>query len=173
MIIGASTVRALDTIGLVALVEIYAMNQINDQRGYCLDIKGHKSKAKIERGLQAHTFYSYQGEVAVDQDFDPDKLTKNGFFFPAFGDFMEAAAAKSSATLKSGECNNKRLKDFKWDNYGRIYLGGDKEFCITTDQGKARDGGGGSPVHKIRNLSMEFCGDDIDPYQIWTKTAVK
>ena len=51
MIIGASTVRALDTIGLVALVEIYAMNQINDQRGYCLDIKGHKSKAKIERGL--------------------------------------------------------------------------------------------------------------------------
>ena len=50
-----------------------------------MEIKGHKSKAKIERGLQANTFYSYQGEVAVDQDFDPDKLTKNGFFFPAFG----------------------------------------------------------------------------------------
>ena len=84
MIIGASTVRALDTIGLVALVEIYAMK---NQRPKTLLFgnKGHKSKAKIERGLQAKTFYSYQGEVAVDQDFDPDKLTKNGFFFPAFG----------------------------------------------------------------------------------------
>ncbi len=62
LIVGASTVRALDTIGLVNLVEIYAINQIDDQRGYCLDIKGHKLKAKIERGLQAHTCYSYQGE---------------------------------------------------------------------------------------------------------------
>ena len=60
LIVGASTVRALDTIGLVNLVEIYAINQIDDKRGYCLDIKGHKLKAKIERGLQAHTCYSYQ-----------------------------------------------------------------------------------------------------------------
>ena len=173
LIIGASTVRAVDTSGSVNLVEIYAMAQIDDQRGYCLDIKGHKSKAKIERGLQAHTCYSYQGKIAVDQGFDPDKLTKNGFFFPAFGVCMEAAAAKSSATLKLDECNNKRLQDFKWDNYGRIYLGGDTELCITIAQGKARDGGGGSPVHKIRNLSMEFCGDDIDPYQIWAMRKVK
>ena len=82
LIIGASTVRAVDTSGSVSLVEIYAMNQIDDQRGYCLDIKGHKSKAKIERGLQAHTCYSYQGKIAVGQGFDPDKLTKNGFSFP-------------------------------------------------------------------------------------------
>ena len=38
LIVGASTVRALDTIGLVNLVEIYAINQLDDQRGYCLDI---------------------------------------------------------------------------------------------------------------------------------------
>ena len=81
LIIGASTARAVDTSGLVNLLEIYAMYQIDDQRGYCLDKKGHKSTAKIERGLQAHTCYSYQGEIAVDQDFDFDKLTKTAFSF--------------------------------------------------------------------------------------------
>ena len=173
LIVGASTVTALDTIGLVNLVEIYAINQIDDQRGYCLDIKGHKLKAKIERGLQAHTCYSYQGEIAVDQGFDPVKLTKNDFFFPAFGVCMEATDFKSAATLKLAKCNNKRLQDFKWDNYGRIYLGGDSKLCVTIASDKARDGGGGSPVHRIRNLSLEFCRVDVNPYQIWAIRKVK
>ena len=52
------------------IVEIYSLDQMDDQRGYCIDIKGHKSKAKIVSGLQAHTCYSYQGSIAVDQGFD-------------------------------------------------------------------------------------------------------
>ena len=52
------------------IVEIYSLNQMDDDRGFCIDIRGHKSKAKVSRGLQAHTCYSYQGEVAVDQGFD-------------------------------------------------------------------------------------------------------
>ncbi len=51
------------------IVEIYSLDQMDDQRGYCIDIKGHKSKAKIDSGLQAHTCYSYQGSIAVDQGF--------------------------------------------------------------------------------------------------------
>jgi hypothetical protein len=37
------------------LVEIHLIDLLDEDRGYCLDIKGFKSKAKIERGLQAHT----------------------------------------------------------------------------------------------------------------------
>ena len=42
-----------ETVG--ELVEVYLINQIDDQRGYCIDIKGYKSRAKINRGIQAHT----------------------------------------------------------------------------------------------------------------------
>ena len=49
------------------LVEIHLIDLLDEDRGYCLDIKGFKSKAKIDRGLQAHTCYSYQGNIAVDQ----------------------------------------------------------------------------------------------------------
>jgi len=60
-------------------VEIYALNQLDEYRGYCLDIKGHKLKAKTNKGLQAHTCYSYQGEIAVDQGFD--SLNGSGICF--------------------------------------------------------------------------------------------
>ena len=36
-------------------VEIYLLNQLDDSRGYCIDIKGHKLKAQINKGLQAQT----------------------------------------------------------------------------------------------------------------------
>ena len=60
-------------------VEVYLLNQLDDYRGYCIDIKGYKSKAKISKGLQAHTCYSYQGKIAIDQGFDALKLIKNKF----------------------------------------------------------------------------------------------
>ena len=61
------------------LVEVYLINQIDDHRGYCLDIKGYKSRANINRGMHAHTCYSYQGDIAVDQGFDRRKIMKNQF----------------------------------------------------------------------------------------------
>jgi len=65
-------------------VEIYLLNQLDDPRGFCIDIRGHKLKAKIDKGLQAHTCYSYQGEISPDQGFNPLKLTKNQFILPFF-----------------------------------------------------------------------------------------
>ena len=55
-------------------VEIYLQNQLDDPRGFCIDIRGHKLKAKIDKGLQAHTCYSYQGEISPDQGFSSHKL---------------------------------------------------------------------------------------------------
>ena len=31
-----------------AIVEIYSLDPMDDQRGFCIDIRGHKSKAKID-----------------------------------------------------------------------------------------------------------------------------
>ena len=66
------------------IVEIYLLNQLDDPRGFCIDIRGHKLKAKIDKGLQAHTCYSYQGKISPDQGFDSLKLTKNQFILPSF-----------------------------------------------------------------------------------------
>ena len=149
------------------IVEIYSLDQMDDQRGYCIDIKGHKSKAKIDSGLQAHTCYSYQGSIAVDQGFASLKLDKNQFHFPAFDVCMEATSNTPSASLGLSKCNDEDLQKFEWDNHGRIYLISNMKLCLTVDQGKSRKGGGGSPVHLLRKLSLELCSDKLEAFQMW------
>jgi hypothetical protein len=161
----------IPNIVLGGIVEIYSLNQMDDDRGFCIDIRGHKSKAKVNRGLQAHTCYSYQGEVAVDQGFDTGKLMENQFHLPAFNVCMEAASVTASASLQLTKCRDGQLQRFDWDKEGRIHLMGDENLCLTVAQRESRKGGGGSPVHLIRNLSMETCGDTLKPFQRWGMRA--
>jgi hypothetical protein len=163
----------IPNIVLGGIVEIYSLNQMDDDRGFCIDIRGHKSKAKVNRGLQAHTCYSYQGEVAVDQGFDTGKLMENQFHLPAFNVCMEAASVTASASLQLTKCRNGQLQRFEWDKEGRIHLMDDENLCLTVAQGESRKGGGGSPVHLIRNLSMETCSDTLKPFQRWGMRAVE
>ena len=155
------------------IIEIYSLNQMDEDRGFCIDIRGHKSKAKVNRGLQAHTCYSYQGEVAVDQGFDSSKLMKNQFQLPAFNVCMEAESVTASASLQLSKCLGGQLQRFEWDKKGKIYLMDDKNLCLTVAQGASRKGGGGSPVHLIRNLSMETCSDTLKPFQRWGMRAME
>ena len=162
----------IPNIVLGEIVEIYSLNQMDEDRGFCIDIRGHKSKAKVNRGLQAHTCYSYQGEVAVDQGFDSNKLIENKFHLPAFDVCMEAASVAASASLQLSKCRDGQLQRFDWDKEGRIHLMDDENLCLTVAQGESRKGGGGSPVHLIRNLSMETCGDTLKPFQRWGMRSV-
>ena len=157
----------LPNIGLGDTVEIHSLYQMDEPRDYCIDIKGHKFKAKVNRGLQEHTCYSYQGDIAVDQGFDHFKLMRNEFFLPAFNVCMEAASFTASSEIGLRDCKNKNLQKFEWDKKYRIRLISSTDLCLTIARGQSRNGGGGSPVHKIKNLSLEICSDDLEPYQIW------
>ena len=154
-------------------VEVYLLNQLDDYRGYCIDIKGYKSKAKVNKGLQAHTCYSYQGEVAVDQGFDALKLTKNQFFLPAFDVCMEAVSIAAIAKIQLGNCRNGKFQEFELGEKGRIRLVSNLKLCLTVAQGQSKKGGGGSPVHLMRNLSLELCSDRLNHFQIWDVRKVK
>ena len=150
-----------------AMVEIYSLDPMDDKRGFCIDIKGHKSKAKIDSGLQAHTCYSYQGSIAVDQGFDSIKMDKGQFYLPAFDVCMEATSNTTQVPLLLRKCQDKKLQKFKWGNNGRIYLVSNEKLCLTLAQGKSRQGGGGSPKHLIRNLLLEFGDDTKILSQMW------
>ena len=149
------------------LVEIHLIDLLDEDRGYCLDIKGFKSKAKIERGLQAHTCYSYQGNIAVDQAFDSFVFGKNRLYLPAFDVCVRAESMRLAGSLKLQECKEEKLQKFWWDDAGRIYLIENPSLCITAAPGEARQGGGGSPRHLMRNISIEKCSDLLKPFQQW------
>ena len=148
-------------------VEVYLLNQLDDYRGYCIDIKGYKSKAKVNKGLQVHTCYSYQGEVAVDQGFDALKLTKNQFFLPAFDVCMEAVSIAAIAKIQLSNCHNGKFQEFELGEKGRIRLVSNLKLCLTVAQGQSKRGGGGSPVHLMRKLSLGLCNDTLNSFQTW------
>ena len=149
-------------------VEIYLLNQLDDPRGFCIDIKGHKLKAQINKGLQAHTCYSYQGEISPDQGFNSHKLTKNQFILTSFNVCMEASSLTPSANLRLRKCDRNKLQNFEWSRENEIHLIDNRKLCLTVDQGQSKKGGGGSPVHLMRNLSLELCTESLNPYQTWS-----
>lgn len=154
-------------------VEIFLIDPLDEPRHFCIDIRGYKLKARIDRGLQAHTCYSYQGEVAVDQAFDSSKITTNQFYLPSFDVCMEAKSIVTSATLDLKECNREKLQGFNLGVTGRIQPINNLELCLTVAKGKSKRGGGGAPVHLIRNLTLEPCSAMLKNFQIWSIRRVK
>ena len=148
-------------------VEVYLLNQLDDSRGFCIDVRGHKFKAQINRGLQAHTCYSYQGEISPDQGFSYLKLTKNQFILTSFNVCMEASSLTPSANLRLRKCDRNKLQNFEWSNENKIHLIDNRKLCLTVNQGQSKKGGGGSPVHLMRDLTLELCTEPLNPYQAW------
>ena len=155
----------------VKLVEIKLINNIDDKRGFCVDIKGHKNRAKIERGLQAHTCYSYQGDIAVDQGLDANKLKQKELFFPNFNVCVHPSSNNNPLSLTLVKCKNTQEFIFYEDN--TIRLKNNTSLCLTVSKKPSRKGGGGSPIHLMRNLSMQICNKKDFAYQTWVIRHLK
>ena len=148
-------------------VEIHLLDNLDDKRGYCLDIKGHKSKAKIEKGLQAHTCYSYQGKISIDQGFDKHKLMNSIFYIPEFLACMETEYnLKTSVKLK--KCEDEKEIYFIFNDEGQIILSDDKLLCLTVSNKSPRKGKGGNPLHLMRDISLKKCSSVNSKFQLWS-----
>tara|TARA_B100001564_G_C20533993_1_gene621163 strand:- start:95 stop:691 length:597 start_codon:yes stop_codon:yes gene_type:complete len=149
----------------VDFVEIKLLDNLDDKRGFCIDIKGYKLKAKINKGLQAHTCYSYQGEIAVDQGLDANRFKYKKLFFPNFNVCVSSTSSKKTLSLNLIKCINAQKFVIGEDN--TIRLKNNINLCLTVAKGNSRKGGGGLPAHLIRNLTMQTCNHQISIYQTW------
>jgi hypothetical protein len=156
----AGTARAGD------VVEVLLADRLDDQRGFCLDIRGYKQRAKPDRGLQAHSCYSYQGQIGVDQGFDSDAIKAGKFHMPGF-DVCMTSAAEAGARLGLAKCDGSPAQGFSMAADGQIVAEAAPKLCVTVAGGKSREGGGGRPVHLIRRLTLETCDEGRAKYQRW------
>jgi len=154
-----------------SIVEIYLLDPLEDSRNFCIDIVGSKANADTQRGLQAHTCYSYQGEIAVDQGFDKDRISEHEFFMPSFEVCMTFNSTDNDLAL--GLCNGSELQKFTFLTNGNIVVNSNPNLCLTVAQNGAREGGGGNPVHLIRDLKIEECQESLSIYQSWGTRSTK
>ena len=55
----------------------------------------------------------------------------------------------------------------KLTDKGEITFANDPSLCLTASDKESREGGGGEPVHLIRDLSITSCDDQKKAYQRW------
>ena len=149
------------------IVEVYLLDALNDSRKYCLDIIGYKTNADVNKGLQVHSCYSYQGEISVDQGFDKSRIDDNEFYIPLFKACMEAVKIEKSSRLELKNCDKNQKQEFIFQNDGKIQPLSNLNLCLTASE-NFREGGGGNPVHLIRDLSLQICDDTFSSRQKWS-----
>ncbi len=149
------------------IVEVYLLDALNDSRKYCLDIIGYKTNADINKGLQVHSCYSYQGKISVDQGFDKSRIDDNEFYIPLFKVCMEAVKIEKSSRLELKNCDKNQKQEFIFQNDGKIQPLSNLNLCLTASE-NFREGGGGNPVHLIRDLSLQICDDTFSSRQKWS-----
>ena len=155
------------------IVELQLQDKLDEKRGFCIDIRGHKERAKVKKGLQAHSCYSYQGTIAVDQAFDRDLLKQGLFFMPAFDVCMEAEGYFKNAKLMLNECSDEAFQKFELTKNDMIKIKSKPEFCVVISSKKSRQGGGGAPPHLIRSLVIEDCLKVDRKYSTWRVNVVQ
>ena len=162
----SDVVVPIEEIGFVETAEVYLLNNLNDTRGFCIDMTGYKTNADVNKALQTHSCYSYQGSVSVDQGFDVSKISNGEFNLPFFNVCMEVESAESSSGLILRGCDKNPKQQFVFEDDGKIKPVNDLSLCLTASGGY-REGGGGSPVHLIRDLSLSACDTSFSSRQSW------
>ena len=148
-------------------VEVTLVDRLDESRGFCLDTLGFQTRARPEEGLQTHSCYSYQGQLAVDQAFDADRISEGAFRIIEFDLCMTARALSTGSTFALEPCDGRPTQQFEHRANGKIASLGAPGSCVTAGEGPSRHGGGGDPVHLIRDLTLEVCDGGDDERQQW------
>ena len=109
-------VESIEESGFVETVEVYLLNNLNDSRGFCVDMTGYKTNADVNKVLQTHSCYSYQGSVSVDQGFDVSKISNGEFNLPFFNVCMEVENTVSSSDLILRGCDKNPKQQFVFED---------------------------------------------------------
>lgn len=148
-------------------VEITLVDNLDGNlSGYCIDILGSKSNATPERGIQAHTCYSYQGALGIDQVFDTDRFAENVLYMPEFDVCVTANRLEAGETLDLAACDGSAAQQISLNDNGTLTPVAASDMCFTVGE-ETRLGRGGTSAHQIKSLTLQSCSDDLTAYQTW------
>jgi hypothetical protein len=148
-------------------VEVTLLDKLDEARGFCFDTLGFQTRARPEEGLQTHSCYSYQGQLAVDQAFDADQIPDGIFRIIDFDLCMTLTGTSAGSKFALEPCDGGALQQFEHRDNGRVMAKAAPGNCATASEGPSRHGGGGEPVHLIRDLTLEVCDPSRDTRQQW------
>lgn len=154
-------------------VEIKLIAPIEEDRGWCLDLRGGQNNGEPIGGLHGHTCYTYNGNGPTpDQAFVMENIEEqNEFRMVGFNDkCMTLYEPQAGSFISMETCDGRMTQDIVLNEAGRISPKMMPELCVTMGT-VVVPGGGGRPLHIMRDVTFETCDSEIDARQLWELRA--
>lgn len=165
VVFGAGFLFAI--VAFSADVEVTLKDRLDGNlNGYCLDIRGGGQNIDPSQGLQAHTCYSYRGDLGTDQAFDPELIAGGEFKVIAFDVCATMEGTEAGAEVALSDCDGGELQQFDLAVNGSISPKSAPGMCLTAGN-ETTFGMGGTSPHQIKTLTLQQCSDTLAAYQEW------
>lgn len=154
-------------------VEVKLIAALEEDRGWCLDLRGGQNNGQPIGGLHGHTCYTFNGRGPTpDQAFVMENIQRdNEFRMVEFNDkCMTLYEPKDGSFISMETCDDRRAQDFVMTDTGQIIPEVMPELCLTLHP-VVVPGGGGSPMHLMRDVSFDACDSAISERQAWELRA--
>ncbi len=154
-------------------VEIKLIAAIEEDRGWCVDLRGGANAGQPIGGLHGHTCYTYNGNGPTpDQAFVMELIQDNNEFrMVEFNDkCMTLYEPKDGSFISLENCDGREAQHIILNDAGQIVPEMMPELCMTMSS-VVLPGGGGDPVHIMRDVSFDTCDSDNDELQLWELRA--
>ena len=152
-------------------VFVKAAAPLDEPRGLCLDIPGHRSRVNIDAPLGVHT--CKWGLWNFDERFDGDALAKGELRMPEYGLCVGVSAPAEGTKILLTDCDGPALRRWTFSD-GRLRLAAAPDMCLTIGAGPSRLTPGGRRLasrHVARSLALEACRDSAKARQTWETVA--
>ncbi len=148
-------------------VFVHLTAALDEPRGLCLDIPGHRDRVNTARAMSVHS--CKRGIWNLDERFDPAAFETGVLRMPEYDLCVGAAQAADGSSVLLGPCDGDALR--RWDRTGgRLRLAADPSLCITVDAAPSELTSGGRRLpsrHVARPIAMAPCSDAAADRQVW------
>lgn len=154
-------------------VEVKLVSAIDEARGWCIDLRGGANAGEPIGGLHGHTCYTYNGNGPTnDQAFIKEGIEENNEFrMVAFNDLcMTLWEPKDGSFISVETCDDRAQQNFVFNDAGQIIPEVMPELCLTLDTTTV-PGGGGNPLHLMRDVMFSNCDESASERQTWELRA--
>ena len=140
---------------------------LDEPRGLCIDIPGHRDRVRVSAALVVHT--CKWGMWNFDERFERAALDQGRLRMPEYGLCVGAVEAAADARVMLAECGSSTLQVWKFSD-GLLRLDAEPGLCITVgpEPSELTPGGRRLPSrHVARSLGLEPCGGKARDRQVW------
>lgn len=142
---------------------------LDEPRGLCVDIPGHRDRVDVTRPLVVHT--CKWGIWNLDERFDAAAVDVGQLVMPAYRLCVGVDTAQHAAHIVLAECDGDVLRSWILVG-GQVRIVADPNFCLTVGPEPSRLTPGGRRLpsrHVARSLTLETCREPARERQTWLR----